>query len=66
MLAVCFVAVQTSPIKEWKRTTARMNERMCGSPQNLSYPLVDFAEIEAIEPPLDYGQLRNVSVKLKF
>lgn len=59
-LAVCFVAVQTSPMKEWKKTVARMNERICGTPQNLSYPLEEFAEIEEIEPPLDYDDLRNV------
>lgn len=62
LLAItCFVTVLTSPFHEWKKTITSMNERMCKVPQSLSYPLVEFAEVERIEPILGYEELRNVS-----
>lgn len=64
LFAVFLVAVHTNPVQEWKRTITKMNERMCGNPQSLSYPLVEFAEIERIEPNLAYEELRNVSKTL--
>lgn len=62
--AVCFVTVHTNPTQEWKKTLIQINEKKCGNPQSLSYRLVDFAEIERIEPNLDYDELRNVSDKI--